>query len=104
MAIKLASGQKWHEYVDGVRIQMAPLTTRDLRKIYKEAKGDDETFEELIADHVLLDWEGIVGEDDLKLPVTLASKMAIRDNVALSAWIDSKSKGFTTVKDAELKN
>lgn len=104
MAIQLAAGPKWHEYTDGVRIQIAPLSTRDLRKIYKEAQGDDETFEELIADHVLLDWEGIVGEDGLKLPVTLASKMAIRDNVALSSWIDSKAKGFATVEAAELKN
>ena len=104
MKISINNGPQWHEYAPGVRFKIQPLTRADLRNIAKDAAGDEEKSFSLTADMVILDWEGLVGEDQQPLEVTLENKLAVMGNVPLALFIDGKSSGLVVIEEEEEKN
>jgi len=100
--IKISNVPQWHEFAPGVKLHIARLTVKVINSIVKEADGDNQKRNELLADHLLLDWEGLVDDNNNALPVTLANKLAVMNNCILSDFIDDKAAGLQFVDEKEV--
>lgn len=86
----------WREYKAGVRVQIRPVTPTDQRRFRKAAQEsgrfDQDLFDRLFWDHLVIDWEGIVGPEKRKLPLTPVNKVAVfRTLIALGNWACAES-------------
>lgn len=104
MALKLTQKPQWHEYQPGVRFLLAPLPRSVYRAIVREVGNDDDQLERLLADHIIRDWEGLLGDNDMPLPVTIDNKMAVRDHFLLAPWLDQRSNMLIEAEEAAEKN
>lgn len=103
----------WREYKAGVRVQIRPCTSTDQRRFRKEAQKsgrfDQDLFDQLFWDHLIIDWDGIVGPEKRKLPLTPANKVAVfRSLLAMGNWACAESDKLTeeaaTVEVGKLGN
>ena len=110
---RLKEEGEWREYKAGVRVQIRPVTPTDSRRLRKEAQKsgrfDQDLFDRLFWEHLVIDWEGIVGPDKRKLAVTPANKVAVfRTMQAFGNWACAESDRLTeeaaTTEVVELGN
>ena len=112
---------KQFKYADGVFLWIRPLTGTILRTFRKSCvtyesgynpasqrmepaeKLDDDKLNDLIADYILEKWEGIGGEDGQPLPVSLASKKLILDQLAINKFVWAAAQSLDST-EAEQKN
>lgn len=90
MALQLNLQPQWHEYRPGVKLHIAPVSRGDMRRITREAAGDEDAAARLFADHVLRGWDGLVDGQGNELPLTAENKMAVMDDISLSVFVNSK--------------
>lgn len=86
----------WREYRPGVRVKIRPVAPSESRRFRKEAQKsgrfDEAKFDLLFWDHMIMEWDGIVGPDKRTLALTPANKVAVfRSLQALGNWACSES-------------
>jgi len=95
---------RWHEFRKGSRIKIRPLTRKKSRECVKACKGDQDKYEELVADHCIVDQDGFVGEDNKKLTMTKANKLLMWNNTETGPFIEKHAGGLQEIDEAEIKN
>ena len=72
---------RWRTYQPGVRVRIRPVMPVDTRRFRKEAQKDgrfdQEVFDRLFWDHLVAEWDGVVGPDRQPLALTAANKVAL---------------------------
>jgi hypothetical protein len=80
---------QWREYQPGVRVLIRPLSASKRSELERKAtyrkngvdRIDAEKLENLLRDHIVEDWEGIVGADDQPIPATPENVKLILDHL-----------------------
>lgn len=96
--LRIIRDPQWYEYQPGVKLHIACVTMKDVRRHTVEAAGNRQKLDELMADHILLGWQGLIGEDNNDLPVTLANKLAVMGNISLVKFIDQMIPGLQIIE------
>ena len=105
----LTSGA-WKEFKPGVSVKLKPCTRKDYRAKAKAA-GDDESYTagQALTHTSILEWKGVVDQDNNPLPCTPAMIDTVCELVeGFEAWVINEAsallKSLVIAEEAELKN
>jgi hypothetical protein len=110
---------RWYKYAEGVEFQIRPLTSqvlRDLRKSVTQTRMevnpttrvmvsvdhvDDDKYNDVLNDHLLMDWKGIGNEDGEPLECNLENKKLILNQIPLRDFIWGAAQALDIEADRE---